>query len=313
MRAIVIDEYGGNDKLQNVELPDPKVGPDFVLVRVKAVGVNPVDWKSLRGYLDSGFPTHFPMVPCWDAAGIVERVGPAVTDIEVGDEVIAYNRQDHVQYGTLAELTAVPRRGVALKPRHATWEEAAALPLAGLTAYQTLFRGLDVTARDTVMIHAASGGVGSFAVQLAVHAGARVIGSASERNHDYVRGMGAEPVRYGNHMVEDVQRLAPDGVDAVLDLVGGEALSESPAILAPGGRIASIVDARLVAMLGGRYCFVYPDPDDLAELSRMVDAKELHVELQEVFSFDRAVEAFDRVEAGHVRGKVVVRVDSAPS
>lgn len=306
MRAMVIDEYGGNELLQCVDLPEPKVGPDSVRIEVRAVGINPVDWKSLRGYLDSAFPTHFPMVPCWDVAGVVERVGPAIDDLEVGDEVIAYNRQDHLQYGTLAELTSAPRRCIAKKPRSLSWEEAACLPLAGLTAYQALFDHADLQPGASLLVHAASGGVGSFAVQLAVGAGAHVIGTASERNHDYLRGLGAEPVRYGDHMVEEVRALVPPGVDVVLDLVGGEALNESPEVLRRGGRLISVVDARLVRLLGGRYCFVHPDPAQLEELSRMVDAKELHVELAEVFPFQQAREAFDLLERGHVRGKIAI-------
>ena len=209
MRAIATNRFGGNDVLELTEVPDPIVGPDTVLIRTKAVGLNPVDWKSVRGGLEARFPCHFPLVPCWDVAGVVERVGPSVTEFAAGDEVMAYDREDHVQWGTLAELVGVPIRGVALKPPALGWAEAGALPLAGLTAYQCVIAA-GVGPGDTGLVHAASGGVGSFAVQFASWAGARVIGTAGPANHDYVRSLGAEPVAYGDGLVDRVRDLVPE-------------------------------------------------------------------------------------------------------
>lgn len=149
-------------------------------------------------------------------------------------------------------------------------DAAAALPLAGLTAWQTLTRVLAVGKDDVVLVHAAAGGVGSFAVQLAQVLGARVIGTASEANHDYLRALGAEPVAYGDGLVERVRSMAPQGVTAVLDLVGGDALESSSQLLADGGRLASVTDAARVRELGGRYWFVRPDSVELTTLSRLV-------------------------------------------
>jgi NADPH:quinone reductase-like Zn-dependent oxidoreductase len=305
MRALVATRYGGNDVLELTEVPDPKVGPDSVLVRTRAVGVNPVDWKIVRGYLDGAFPTHFPLIPGWDVAGVVEAAGPAVTELAPGDEVLAYDREDHVQLGTLAELVAVPLRCVAAKPAGLSWVDAAALPLAGLTAYQSVHEGVGVKAGDTVLVHAAAGGVGSFAVQLAVRAGARVIGTASPANHPHVRSLGAEPVAYGDALVDRVRDLAPDGVDAVLDFVGGPAMDVTPDLLATGGRVASVADPRVLEM-GGRYVFVRADSAQLAELARLAAAGELRVPIRETFGFEQAVDALARVEEGHGAGKVVV-------
>ena len=142
MRALVATRYGGNDVLELTEAPDPKVGPDSVLVRTRAVGVNPVDWKIVGGHLDGAFPTHFPLIPGWDVAGAVQAVGPAVTRFGPGDDPLAYDREDHIQRGTLAELVAVPLRCVAAKPAGLSWVDAAALPLAGLTAYQCVHEGV---------------------------------------------------------------------------------------------------------------------------------------------------------------------------
>jgi NADPH:quinone reductase-like Zn-dependent oxidoreductase len=309
VRAMATNRYGSNEVLRLADLADPLVGPDSVLIRPKAVGVNPVDWKIVRGYLDRAFPSHFPLVPCWDVAGVVEAVGPAVIAFAPGQEVMAYNRQDHIQSGTLAELVSVPERCVAAKPGALGWLEAAALPLAGLTAFQCIHEALALVAGETVLIHGASGGVGSFAVQLGVRAGARVIGTASPGNHDYLRSLGAEPVEYGQRMPALVGALAPDGVDAVVDLVGGAALDASPRLLRSGGRLVGVTDARRVRELGGRYVFVRPDRAQLNELGELAVQGALTVKVSATFPFGRAVEAFDLVESGHTRGKVVIQVE----
>ncbi|MGN6299955.1 MAG: NADP-dependent oxidoreductase, partial [Angustibacter sp.] len=204
MKAITISSYGGADVMELTDQPDPIVGPDYVLVRVKASSVNPVDYKVREGYLQGAFPSHLPMILGWDVAGVVEKVGPAVRDFAEGDEVIGYVRKDSLEHGTYAELVAAHVRHLARKPASATFEEAAALPLAGLTALQSL-RLAEVGEGDTVLVHAAAGGVGSFAVQIAKSLGARVIGTASAANHEYLRSLGAEPVEYGDKLVAAVQ------------------------------------------------------------------------------------------------------------
>ncbi len=307
MRAIVANHYGGPEVLELVELPDPKVGPDTVLVRVRAASVNPVDWKVVEGRLDGGFAVHFPLVPGWDVSGVVEAAGPAVHDYAVGDEVIGYARRDDIGQGTYAELVAAPVRTLAPKPTSVGFGAAAALPLAGLTAYQSI-RLAEVAAGETVLVHNAAGGVGGFAVQLAAAHGARVIGTASERNHDYVRALGCEPVAYGDGLVDRVRGVAPRGVDVVLDFIGGDALEASTAVLAPGGRLVSIIDAARVSELGGRYWFVRPSAEDLGELSRLVDAGLLRIEVAREFPLAEAAAAQRLSAAGHTRGKIVITV-----
>jgi NADPH:quinone reductase-like Zn-dependent oxidoreductase len=307
MRAAVIHEFGDPSVVHVEEVDDPLVGPDVVLVSVRAAGVNPVDWKVVAGGLRARYPHHLPLIPGWDVAGEVEAVGPAVTEVAVGDRVLAYARKDHVQHGTFAEKVAVPVRAVAKMPSGLGFCPAGALPLAGLTAEQ-LLDATEVTKADTVVVHNAAGGVGSFAVQLAALRGARVIGTASPGRHDYVRSLGAEPVEYGEGLEQRVRELAPDGVDVSLDLVGGDALEATPGLLAGDGRVGSIVDPVKVADLGGRYVFVRPDGEMLARLVRYVAEGSLRVEVAEMFSLDDTAAALERNREGHTRGKIVVAV-----
>lgn len=307
MKAITYSAYGGPERLEYGEVPEPKVGPDSVLVRVKAAGVNPVDWKVMAGYMDGVLNTYFPVIPGWDVAGVVERTGAAVSEYRPGDEVIGYVRQDYVSHGTFAEYVAAPVRTLARKPASLTFEQAAGLPLAGLTAYQVLVRYLKAGAGDTVLVHAAAGGVGQLAVQVARSLGAEVIGTASERNHAYVRSLGATPVAYGEGLTERVRALAPKGVDAVFDVVGGETLRSSAELLAEGGRIASIAD-NAVTSLGGSYVFVRPDTLDLTALSSLADRGSLTVDVAATYPLSEAADAFRLSMEGHTRGKIVVTV-----
>ncbi|MFB7618018.1 NADP-dependent oxidoreductase [Kitasatospora sp. NPDC056181] len=307
MKAITYQRYGGPDVLEYGTVPEPKLGADAVLVRVRAASVNPVDWKIQAGYLDSVLDAVFPVIPGWDVAGVVEQVGVGVTEYAPGDEVIGYVREDMVGRGTFAEYVAAPVRTLARKPAALDFEQAAGLPLAGLTAYQALTGALAVKPGETVLVHAAAGGVGSLAVQIARALGARVIGTAGERNHDYLRTLGAEPVTYGEGLADRVRGLAPEGVDAVLDLIGGEALQASPALLAPGGRLASVADGAVLA-LGGRYVFVRPDHADLTALAELADSGALTVEVAATFPLERAADAQHLNADGHTRGKIIVTV-----
>lgn len=307
MRAITYSRYGGPDVLEVTDLPTPKVGPDSVLVRVRAASVNPVDWKVRAGYLDAIMDVTFPAVPGWDVAGVVERVGLDTPELSVGDEVYGYVRRDWVQGGTFAEYVAAPVRTLARKPANLSFEEAAAVPLAGLTAYQAI-RRTGVHEGQTVLVHAAAGGVGAFAVQIATGLGARVIGTASERNHEHLRGLGAEPVTYGDGLVERVRALAPDGVDVVLDFGGDDLVETTKALLADGGTVASIVDAAARDELGGHHVWVRPSTEDLDALTGLIEAGTVTVDVAEVFELADTAAAHEASQTGHVRGKVVVRV-----
>ncbi|ANH90775.1 MULTISPECIES: NADP-dependent oxidoreductase [unclassified Streptomyces] len=308
MKGISYRRYGGPEVLEYGDVRDPKVGPDSVLVEVRAAAVNPVDWKCREGYLDALLDPVFPVVPGWDLAGVVVRPGAAVTEFSAGDEVIGYVREDFLSRGTFAEYVAAPVRTLARKPRGLSFAEAAGIPLAGLTAYQVLTGALRVRRGETVLVHAAAGGVGSFAVQLAAHLGARVIGTASERNHAYVRSLGGEPVTYGEGLAERVRGLAPEGVAAVFDTIGGETTRTSAQLLAPEGRLASIADPE-VTDHGGRYCFVRPDARDLLHLSELAEQGVLSVHVAETYPLARAADALRHSQEGRTRGKIVVTVD----
>ncbi|MEV0537358.1 NADP-dependent oxidoreductase [Kitasatospora sp. NPDC050463] len=304
MRAVTYDSYApDNSRLRHHEVPDPKVGPGQVLIQVRAASVNPVDWKVMAGGLDGMMDAVFPVIPGWDVAGVVTRTGPDTPEFSPGDEVMAYARKDVVQGGTFAEYVAIAAPAVARKPAALDWAQAAGLPLVGLTALRCLDR-LAVGPADVLLVHGAAGGVGSLAVQLGRDRGARVIGTASERNHEFVRGLGAEPVSYGDGLTERVRALAPGGVSAVADFVGGQ-LETTLAVLADSGRHVSITDPA-VAQHGGHWIWVRPDGAKLAELAAAVDRGALTVEVARTFPLERTGEAFDASRTGHTRGKLVI-------
>jgi NADPH:quinone reductase-like Zn-dependent oxidoreductase len=316
VRAIGIREFGGRDKLERLELPEPKVPPDAVKIRIRAAGVNPVDWKLREGRLDPAFPHVFPVVPGWDAAGVVEAVGPGVVEVAPGDEVFAYCRKHFIGEGTYAEYVTVPVTYVARKPSRLSFEDAAAIPLVGLTAYQALFFAAGLTAGETVLVYGASGGVGGLAVQIAVAAGAEVIAVAREEHTEYVLGLGAsEVIDYTQQDVVDaVRALVPGGVDVVLDVLGGESLARAVDAVRDEGRIVSIAqpptDERFrVRGIQPAYVFVRPDGEQLEELGELAESEQLVVHLHDVVPLDEAARAHELLENGHVRGKVVLRVD----
>jgi NADPH:quinone reductase-like Zn-dependent oxidoreductase len=299
MRAVVIHEFGSRDKLTLDDVPEPPLLPDGVRIRVRAAGVNPVDWKTREGRQAPRFPHVFPVILGWDCAGVVEEVGPAAVGLEVGDEVFAYCRKHFIGEGTYAEQVVVPDHFVAHKPRDLSFEEAAAVPLAALTAYQALNRKLGLQPGETILVHAAAGGVGHFAVQLAAAHGAYAIGTASPHNHDFVRSLGAVDC------LDYHEDGLPDHVDCVLDTIGGETLERSLAI---ADRVCSIVQP--ISGPGRRYLYVRPDRAELEDIAGHIVGGRVRVELQETFALEEAVRAHEVLEEGHVRGKIALRVDT---
>lgn len=303
MKAMSYSQYGGTEVLTQSQLPTPKVAPGSVLIRVKAAGVNPVDWKIMSGGLDALMDVNFPVIPGWDVAGVVAAVGFDTPEFTVGDEVYSYGRRDTVHGGTFAELVALPAAIVAHKPAGLSWEQAAALPLTGLTAQRTL-DALGVAEEQTLLIHNGSGGVGRTAIQLAVNDGVRVIATASPKNHDRMRELGAIPLSYGPGLVERVQELGLEGVDAVADFAGG-VLTETLALLKAGGRHASIADWS-VTQHGGQYVWVRPDASELERLSLLVEDGTLSVDVAQTFPMQDVAQAFEASMSGHGTGKIVL-------
>jgi NADPH:quinone reductase-like Zn-dependent oxidoreductase len=308
MRAAVADRYGGPDVLEVREVDDPKVGPDYVLVRVAAASINPVDSKIVAGRLEGAFPVVWPLIPGWDVAGEVVGVGPAVRHVHVGDQVVGYARKDLVGTGSWAELVALPARAVGPAPPGLDAVHASCLPLAGMTAWQCLVEDLEVGAGDTVLIHAATGGVGHLATQLAVARGARVIGTCSEPNHDFLRSLGGEPVSYGEGLAERVRSVAPDGVDAMADLVGGGVLDATASLLRTPGRVVSILERDAATTHGGTYVFVRPERAHLVALAELSERGRITPHVQSVHDLDAVRAAVEEATGGSVRGKVVLRI-----
>lgn len=315
MKAIAIEQFGGQEVLKLVDLPVPDCGPGEVLVRVKAAGVNPVDWKIREGWLKEMLPHAFPLIPGWDVAGTVEAVGAGVQAWQVGDDVYAYARKPTVQHGAYAEFITLDAAHVARKPANLTFEEAASVPLAALTAWQSLFGPGQLKETERVLVHAAAGGVGSFAVQLARNAGAEVFGTASAGNHAFLKELGASLVidyRAGD-LADAVRQAAPDGLDLVYDCVGGPALEQSPAFLREGGRLVTIVDPEMAQRfseqgVNASFVFVEPNADQLDLLRLQLEAGRLKTHLAAVFPLEEAAQAHALIEQQHTRGKIVLTI-----
>ena len=219
--------------------------------------------------------------------------------------MFAYARKDVLSAGTLAERVAVPVRALAHKPKTASFEESAAVPLTGLTALRSVRRAA-VGEGDRVLIHGGAGGVGSFGIQLALLAGATVTATASARNHDYLRELGATPIEYGDGLTERALAVQPDGYDVVLDFAGDGVLAATAAVLRPDARVVSIADGKGAVALGGSVVWVRPDSEGLAELAALIDAGKLLVEVAGTYPLADTADAYRELESGHVRGKLVV-------
>lgn len=305
MKAIRVHRFGGPEVLQYEAIQRPVPEADEMLIRVSAAGVNPVDWKMREGR-NKNRP--LPMIPGWDVSGVIESVGKDVTDWKKGDEV--YSRPDISRDGAYAEYIAVRASEIARKPKSIDHINAAAIPLAALTAWQVLFDAGGLSAGQKVLIHAAAGGVGHYAVQLAKWKGAYVIGTASQRNHDFLREIGAdETIDYNMTTFEKVVH----DVDMVFDTIGGETRQRSWQVLKKGGILVSIVghpSEEDAARFGARpgYVFVQPNAGQLNEISGLVDSGKLKAFVQTVLPLIDAPKAHELSQEGHTRGKIVLKV-----
>lgn len=308
MRAIGQDTFGGPEVLKVVEVERPEAGPAEVLVRVHAAGVNPTDvWHRATGGLAGG---EVPVRLGWDVSGVVEAVGPGVTMFEPGDEVFGMPRHP-LPAGTYAEYVTSPARHLVRKPAGLSHVEAAALPLAGLTAWQALVDTADVRRGQRVLIHAAAGGVGHLAVQIAKARGAYVIGTARAAKHDFVRGLGADEVV--DYTRVDFASVVGD-VDVVVDAIGGEYGPRSVRTLREGGIVVSLAspaEARLAEEarpLGRRAQFMIVEPDQagLREIAALVAAGGLRPEIDTVLPLELAAKAHELAASGRTTGKIVL-------
>ena len=332
MKAFVVDHYGSNDAVRAAEIPVPAVGDDDVLVRIDAAGVNPVDIKTRDGKMKVVLPHRPPFMFGNEVAGVATQVGARVRRFKPGDEVYARLPKDRI--GAFAEYAAIQEDAVAHKPKTLTMEEAASIPLVGLTSWQALVERANVTPGQKVLIHAGSGGVGTFAIQLAKHLGATVATTASAANFDLVRGLGADVVV--DYRTEDFETIARD-YDVVFETLGGKTLEKSIRVLRPGGTLVEIVgppDPAFAKEIGAnpiialamrllsfrvrslarrarvRYSFLFmrPSGEQLREIGSLIDSGIIRPVVDRIFPFESTKDALAYVESGRAKGKVVIKV-----
>ncbi len=330
MKAFIVDRYKG--ELRFGEMPDPEIRDHDVLVQIYAAGVNPLDSKIRDGEFKLILPYRLPLILGNELAGVVVRVGSRVVQFKPGDEV--YARPDKDRIGTFAEFIAMNEDNVAMKPKTLTMAEAASIPLVGLTGWQVLIERANLKKGQKVLIHAGSGGVGTFAIQLAKHVGATVATTTSTANVDLVKSLGADIVI--DYKKEDFENILHD-YDVVLNSLGKDALEKSLQVLKPGGRLISISGPpdpdfaknlgsgwmlRLVMRLlsygirkkakrrGVDYSFLFmrANGDQLREIASLVDEGIIRPVVERVFPFAATPEALAYLERGRAKGKVVVGV-----
>jgi NADPH:quinone reductase-like Zn-dependent oxidoreductase len=310
MKAVVAHEYGPPEVLKIEEAPRPEPSEDEALVRVIASSVNPADPLTLNGKYAREFGTHLPLIPGYDIAGVVEKTGANVMKLKVGDAVYGYPTFG----GGWADYVTVKQGEVAAKPKSLNFVEAAAVPMGALTAWQALVDVAKLQPGQTVLIHGGSGGVGSFAIQIAKARGARIIATASTANQDLLKQLGADvAVDYTKTKFEDVAK----DVDAVLDPVGKETLARSYGVVKKGGIVMSLVarpDSVELEKRGirGTGISVHPDSEDLAEIAQLIDAGKLKPIVTQVLPLSEAIAAQQQAATHHTRGKVVLRIADEP-
>jgi NADPH:quinone reductase-like Zn-dependent oxidoreductase len=310
MRAVVAHEYGTPEVLKFEDFPRPEPNENQALVRVIASGVNPADPLTLSGKYAREFGTRLPLIPGYDIAGVVEKTGANVTKLKAGDAVYGYPTFG----GGWADYVTVTEGEVAAKPKSLNFVEAAAVPMGALTAWQALVDTAQLQPGQIILIHGGSGGVGSFAIQIAKARGARVIATASTANQDLLEQLGADvAIDYTNTRFEEVAK----DVDAVLDPVGKDTLARSYGVVKKGGIVMSLVarpDPTEIKKRGirGAAISVHPDADDLAEIAQLVDAGKIKPVVTQVLPLSEAIAAQRQAATHHTRGKVVLRIADEP-
>jgi NADPH:quinone reductase-like Zn-dependent oxidoreductase len=312
MKAIVVHEYGGPEVLKYEDVPRPEPKEDQILTQVIAAGVNPVDGMIRSGMFAKHSKAAFPIILGGDIAGIVEKVGSKIAQFKAGDPVFAYVSLE--SNGGYAQYAVTTERETAPKPKSLTYVEAAAVPIVALTAWQALIDTAKLGAGQTVLIHGGSGGVGTFAIQIAKSRGAKVIATASTANQDLLKQLGADvAIDYTKQKFEDVAK----DVDVVLDSVGKDTLARSYGVIKKDGFIVSLVarpDQAELARHGirGAALSVEPNSDELAEIGKLIDEKKIRAIVSQTFPLSEAAKAQEQVATGHTRGKIVLKVAEEP-
>jgi NADPH:quinone reductase-like Zn-dependent oxidoreductase len=312
MKAVVIHEYGGPEVLKYEDIPRPEPNDDQLLVQVIAAGVNPVDGMIRSGMFAKEGNRAFPIILGGDVAGVVEKVGSKITKFKAGDPVFAYVSLDNS--GGYAQYALVTEREAAPKPKSLTYVEAAAVPIVAMTAWQALIDTAKLKSGQTVLIHGGSGGVGSFAIQIAKARGAKVIATASTANQDFLKQLGADvAIDYTKQKFEDVAK----DVDVVLDSIGRDTLARSYGVVKKGGIIVSLVARPKESELEkhgirGAALNVEPNSEELAAIGKLIDDKKIRVIVSQTFPLSEAMKAQEQVATGHTRGKVVLKIADEP-
>jgi NADPH:quinone reductase-like Zn-dependent oxidoreductase len=310
MKAVVAHEYGRPEVLKFEQIPRPEPKENQLLVRVIASSVNPADPLTLSGKYAREFDTHLPLIPGYDIAGTVEKTGAKVTKFKTGDAVYGYPTYG----GGWAEYVTVSEGEIAMKPSSLSFVEAAAVPMGALTSWQALVDVAQLHAGQTILIHGGSGGVGSFAIQIAKARGARVIATASTANQDLLRQLGADvAIDYTRQKFEEIAR----DVDAVLDPVGKETLARSYGVVKKGGIVMSLVaqpDPAELEKRGirGASIFAHPDSGDLTEIAHLIDAGKMKPIVTQTLPLSEAIGAQEQAATHHTRGKIVLRIADEP-
>jgi len=308
MKAVRIHAYGDRSVLSFEDAPKPEIQPDEVLVRIIAASVNPVDWKIREGYLKSMIPYEFPLTLGWDFSGVIEASGAEVSNFRVGEAV--FSRPDIARNGTYAEYVAVRAAEIARKPKTISHLEAASLPLAGITAWETVVTIGQLAPGQRALIHAASGGVGSLAVQIAKWRGAHVVATTSAANMDLVKSLGADQVvDYRKGKLTDSVR----DIDLVVDTLGGEAQTSSWRVLRRGGTLVSTVSVPSVDEakefgVKSEFLFITPNAPVLDRLTDLVDTGKIRPLIGGEFALRNIADAHALSESGHTVGKIVLYV-----
>jgi NADPH:quinone reductase-like Zn-dependent oxidoreductase len=300
--------YGGPEVLQYEDAPRPQLRKDEVLIRVHAAGVNPLDWKVRAGLSNGTVQRKLPLIPGWDLSGVVDEVGAGASQFKKGDEVIAM--ADPTRDGAYGDYIAVCEAALAPKPKSLHHVRAAAVPLSALTAWRSLFYLGHLQSGQRILIHGASGGVGHFVVQLAKWKGAHVLASASTKNQELLRKLGAdETIDYTSQKFEEVA----EKVDLVLDTIGGDTQQRSWRVLNKGGALVSLVQlpseqkARRFGVRG-ILCSVQPDGVQLSKIAELIDSAKLKPIIDRILPLSEARRAHELSQNGHIRGKIVLRV-----
>jgi NADPH:quinone reductase-like Zn-dependent oxidoreductase len=310
--AIVAHEYGGPEVLKYEEIQRPEPKDDEILIRVIAAGVNAVDASIRAGKFAKVFGTRLPLIPGSDIAGVVEKAGSKITKFKNGDSVFAYT--DLKDGGGYAEYMVATEREASPKPQSLTHLEAAAVPIVALAAWQALIDTAKLSTGQTVLIHGGSGGVGTFAIQIAKARGAKVIATASTRNQDLLKELGTDVAI--DYTKQNFEEIAKD-VDVVLDSLGEDTLKRSYGVVKKGGFIVSIIPGPDPAELErhgirGKFISVEPDADELAEIGKLIDQKKIKVIVSQTFPLSEAIKAQEQIATGHTRGKIVLKVAEEP-